>query len=513
MIVSFGDLPVCKKLKSTSAHRPCTGFVCPPPSSWRSSYQTSARQRFGRYRGVQVRVEDKDQVYSFVDVRDVVVLDPDVTCHAGCLVRRGVDAFERGWEFSVQCENCSKWYHGLCVGFSQEREVPDQWFCRPCRGESYQAMSNPDAITEPAAEGARQGTTAGAESGGRRQTGGRLAEGHDVVHPSVSGQGRLSEAARNGCEVREQDSSSSGVSRAASDRQRRGNGEGTLLAEVAGPQRAPQCPAPPAQLENVESPSPRPPSAVEASGQVSGAPNESTQWPTLPSPERVLSLFDPQQHAPMSVTPGSSLPLPTNADPPLPPPVAVSSAPRGRGRPRGSRNKSASPRSPHVQPPASPQPVPVSPIVPVPSAGVQSTQSTPRTGAAGSARGRGRPRGSKNSKPPPDPPASEAQQGSQSAPPTSEDPAARPSQGEEQQQQRESAHPLVENSVKADGVRLSGKDSGFFPVGTCVENILCSCRVYHMLGVVWEAQNPSIANAIFSGDACECRKSLMRLKL
>ena len=50
-----------------------------------------------------VNVEDRDQTYSFVDVRDVVVLDPDVGCHPGCLLRGAVDAFQQpGWEFSVQ---------------------------------------------------------------------------------------------------------------------------------------------------------------------------------------------------------------------------------------------------------------------------------------------------------------------------------------------------------------------------------------------------------------------------
>lgn len=52
-----------------------------------------------------VNVEDRDQTYTFVDVRDVVVLDPDVGCHAGCLLRGTVliDASQQpGWEFSVQ---------------------------------------------------------------------------------------------------------------------------------------------------------------------------------------------------------------------------------------------------------------------------------------------------------------------------------------------------------------------------------------------------------------------------
>lgn len=452
-----------------------------------------------------MRVEDRDQVYSFVDVRDVVVLDPDVACHAGCLVRQGVDAFQRGWEFSVQCEQCSKWYHGLCVGFSQEREVPDQWFCRPCQGESYHATSNQDATTEPAAMGARQATSSGADSGGRGQTGGQPAEGDGVVHSSVSGQGRAREGARSGGEVHEQDSGnggSPGLSRAASERPRIANGAGTLVAEVAEPRRASLCTATPAQLENVESPSPRPPSAAESLEQVSGASYEPTQWPILPSPEGILSLFGPQQQAPTNSMSGSSLPVPRNSDPPLPPLVAASSAPRGRRRPRGSRSNPASPRSPLVQPPASPQPGLGSPIVPVPPAGAQSTQSSTPTGAAGPARSKGRPRGSKNSRPPPDPPASEAQPGSQSAPPASGDPAAQPSQGDEQQQQNEGAHPLVENSVTGDGVRLSGKKSGLsLFLSEHVSEITSVLVVYHMLGIGWETRNACIAKAIFSGDA------------
>ena len=50
-----------------------------------------------------VSVEDRDQKYSFVDVRDVVVLDPEVRCYASCLLRGAVDALQQsGWEFSVQ---------------------------------------------------------------------------------------------------------------------------------------------------------------------------------------------------------------------------------------------------------------------------------------------------------------------------------------------------------------------------------------------------------------------------
>lgn len=65
---------------------------------------------FPRYRGVAVNVEDRDQTYSSVDVRDVVVLDPDVGCHPGCLLRSAVDAFQQpGWEFSVQVKPPRLW--------------------------------------------------------------------------------------------------------------------------------------------------------------------------------------------------------------------------------------------------------------------------------------------------------------------------------------------------------------------------------------------------------------------
>ena len=55
------------------------------------------------YNSTAITVADKDQTYDFVDVRDVVVLDPGVRCHPDCFLRRSIDARQqRGWEFSVQ---------------------------------------------------------------------------------------------------------------------------------------------------------------------------------------------------------------------------------------------------------------------------------------------------------------------------------------------------------------------------------------------------------------------------
>ncbi|CAN0453349.1 unnamed protein product, partial [Discosporangium mesarthrocarpum] len=39
-----------------------------------------------------------------------------------------------------QCEQCTRWYHGVCVGFDDERSVPDLWLCGPCRGTAHHVV-------------------------------------------------------------------------------------------------------------------------------------------------------------------------------------------------------------------------------------------------------------------------------------------------------------------------------------------------------------------------------------
>lgn len=366
---------------------------------------------FGRYRGVAVRVEDKDQVYSFVDVRDVVVLDPDVGCHPGCLVRQGVDALQQGWEFSVQCEQCTNWYHGLCVGFRQEWEVPDLWFCRPCRGEVYEVLASPDAIPQPTASSTLSGTSSVASSSVRGPTSGQSSEGESqhLAVPSASGLGGAGEVTGSQAQVPEQDIGivgSPSTSRTAVE-SHPGSGSRSetdvVVAESPVPQHTRTDPVPPALPTQIQPPPPFPSPDAEAAGQDISAQYGSPQWTNLPPWERMLSLFGAQQNALEAPPQRPPRSVRANSAPPSAPAVVASPA-RGRGRPRGSRNKPASGSSPCAQPPASPQQTPGSPVLPTPPARAQSAPSPPPTGEAAPAKVRGRPRGSKK-KPSVNPPA------------------------------------------------------------------------------------------------------------
>lgn len=442
------------------------------------SHPTTLFQLFGRYRGVAIRVEDRDQRYSFVDVRDVVVLDPDVACHSGCLVRRGIDAYQQGWEFSVQCEQCSNWYHGLCVGFRQELEVPDLWFCRPCRGEVYEVNASPDAIPQPTAPSTPSATSSVANSSGQGQNSGQSFEGEDqnLVVPPVSGQGRAGEATRSEGQVSEQEVSSTigipGTSRTVVDKHQ-GSGSGSeaeaVVAEVPPPQHTPATPAPSAPPARIEPPRPSPPPGAEAPGQRLGVPYGSPQWPALPPMERMLSLFGAQESSFAAPSQKPPLPVRANSAPPSSSPAAASAS-RGRGRPRGSRNKPASASAPIALPPASPQQTPGSSVLPIPPARIQSAPSLPPTGVVAPAKIRGRPRGSKKKPPvdPPVPPALESQPEELSASASSAETSVLPLQGGEQQHEEDSAQPSSQTSLAVDEPSREGERRVYFLSPGCL---------------------------------------------
>ncbi|CAM9435846.1 unnamed protein product [Ectocarpus sp. 4 AP-2014] len=396
-----------------------------------------------RYRGVAVRVEDRDQVYSFVDVRDVVVLDPEVACHVGCLVRRGVDAIQQGWEFSVQCEQCSTWYHGLCVGFRQESEIPDLWICRPCRGESYQITLDPDAITEPTAIVARGRTSSGSNHGSTR---GRRASppsaSHDGLPPSVSGQegSEPGEVVSSLGQVPEQVDSfgdAHRISRSVSD-----GGQGIATRSDQG-RAMPNIPA--QDQVSVNLPALAPQSRVQSpsSSQPPGAPAEERDNATSsgsstsplsdrPLSERMAALFSSQPQA-------LATPLPSVFPTRPPEPVRATSAPtlttpgaasppRGRGRPRGSRNMPESSRPQSAQALTSPQEQAHASPTPLASTAARASSASPLPppGAAAPRGKRGRSRGSKN-KQPAQPAAQQAvQPAMQPAVPSTVLPAVRP---------------------------------------------------------------------------------------
>lgn len=96
-------------MKNFSYLSHCLDVVAAPNPHQRSARVTISAQHSKlkyyldcRYRGIAVTVEDRDQTYDFMNVRDVVVLDPGVRCHDRCMLRGATEGFQRGWEFSVQ---------------------------------------------------------------------------------------------------------------------------------------------------------------------------------------------------------------------------------------------------------------------------------------------------------------------------------------------------------------------------------------------------------------------------
>lgn len=425
------------------------------------SQPTACFKLFGRYRGVAVRVEDRDQRYSFVDVRDVVVLDPEVACHPGCLVRLGVDALQQGWEFSVQCEQCSNWYHGLCVGFRQEWEVPDLWFCRSCCGEVYEVITSPDAVPQPTASSTLGAMSLVVNNSSLAPTGGQSSESEsqNLVTSSSSVEGIPGEATTSRGQVPEQDSGSVGVppcSTVVDTHPGSGSRIETraLVAELPPPPHTPASPATPAPGSIQPPPSSTPPDA-EASGRGSDAPYGSTQWTNLPPLERMLSLFGSEQTTPATPPQRPLVTVRANSAPPLSPPVVASSA-RGRGRSRGSKNKPAAATSSLARPPSSPQQTPGSPVLPIPPTHVDSAPSTLPTGDRAPAKGRGRPRGSKNKRPAETPALGSQPEGLGSSASSAET-SVPPPQGDRQQNQEDSAQPITEISLADDEPSRQGE--------------------------------------------------------
>lgn len=50
-------------------------------------------------------------------------------------VQGGDDTDDNG--LYVQCDSCSVWQHGHCVGFRSEDDVPEQYFCELCRPDLH----------------------------------------------------------------------------------------------------------------------------------------------------------------------------------------------------------------------------------------------------------------------------------------------------------------------------------------------------------------------------------------
>lgn len=40
----------------------------------------------------------------------------------------------------IQCETCKVWQHGICVGYQEEHECPDTYYCEMCRPDLHEAL-------------------------------------------------------------------------------------------------------------------------------------------------------------------------------------------------------------------------------------------------------------------------------------------------------------------------------------------------------------------------------------
>lgn len=54
------------------------------------------------------------------------------------------DATDPG--FFIQCESCSVWQHGNCVGIADETSAPDIYWCEQCRPEMHSLFKDEDGI-------------------------------------------------------------------------------------------------------------------------------------------------------------------------------------------------------------------------------------------------------------------------------------------------------------------------------------------------------------------------------
>lgn len=42
--------------------------------------------------------------------------------------------------FMIQCEQCSVWQHGVCMGVANVDESPEHYYCEQCKPENHAAL-------------------------------------------------------------------------------------------------------------------------------------------------------------------------------------------------------------------------------------------------------------------------------------------------------------------------------------------------------------------------------------
>ena len=76
-----------------------------------------------------------------------------------------------GANFSVECDGCQMWYHGLCVELTELNDVPDTWRCPPCIQSNIQprsTVSSDGGVSSSGSSGPGV-TLVGEDGAGKRQ--------------------------------------------------------------------------------------------------------------------------------------------------------------------------------------------------------------------------------------------------------------------------------------------------------------------------------------------------------
>lgn len=42
--------------------------------------------------------------------------------------------------FQIQCEECLVWQHGVCVGYTTDKDCPENYYCEKCRPDGHPAL-------------------------------------------------------------------------------------------------------------------------------------------------------------------------------------------------------------------------------------------------------------------------------------------------------------------------------------------------------------------------------------
>ena len=66
------------------------------------------------------------------------------TFHIYTAYRRLDPATDDLGNFFVQCDHCHVWQHGGCMGFTDEEQLPDEYYCELCKPQLHKTIKAPN---------------------------------------------------------------------------------------------------------------------------------------------------------------------------------------------------------------------------------------------------------------------------------------------------------------------------------------------------------------------------------